>query len=285
VQVFDFGVTDEGQPYLVMERLEGETLARRLRREKRIPIPTTVHFLSQVSRALERAHALGIVHRDLKLHNIVIVLDEDQAESVKVVDFGIAKLLRELHDDAPAGEHEEPPEDEPISAETLGSFTRTGSILGTPNYMAPEQIVNAPDLDGRADIWAFGVVAFECLTGEVPFVGSTLLDLFVRVRQGEHRRARDVNPALPPAFDEWFDRACAVDRDKRFANARTAATELAIALGERPSAASPASRTSFSDVSGVTGPLGPTSSPSGSAATPTGAPAASASGASLVGAS
>jgi serine/threonine-protein kinase len=261
VQVFDFGVTDDGQPYLVMERLEGETLAQRLHRETRLGTAVTVRFLMQVARALERAHALGIVHRDLKLHNIIIVPDEDHIESVKVVDFGIAKLLRDLEEDASrSGEADAKPfDEEPVSAETFGSFTRTGSILGTPNYMAPEQIVNAPDLDSRADIWAFGVVAFECLTGQVPFVGKSLIDLFTRVRKGDHPRARMLNPSLPEAFEGWFDRACAVDRSRRFSDARAAATELAIALGERPSMSSGAEISGPYSAASMSG--GPSSAP------------------------
>jgi serine/threonine protein kinase len=96
VQVFDFGVADDGQPFLAMELLEGESLAQRLRRVKRMPADATVYLLNQASRALDRAHALGIVHRDFKPGNVFIVSDEDRREVVKVMDFGLAKIVGEL---------------------------------------------------------------------------------------------------------------------------------------------------------------------------------------------
>ncbi len=224
VQVFDFGITDEGQPYLVMEMLDGETLGHRLARLKRLPIDSTVRFLEQAARALDRAHALGIVHRDFKPDNVVIILDEEGRESVKVLDFGIAKLLNEL--DAPDAEDNEPFE----ATKAFATFTRTGTVLGTPLYMAPEQVRNSADLDLRADIWAFGVVAFQCLTGIPPFEGKSLLDLFERIAAGDHPLARSVNPDLPQAFDDWFNIACAPDPNKRFTSAKMAATQLGIAL-------------------------------------------------------
>lgn len=224
VQVFDFGITDEGQPYLVMEMLDGETLGHRLARVKRLPIDSTVRFLEQAARALDRAHALGIVHRDFKPDNIVIILDEEGRESVKVLDFGIAKLLNEL--DAPDVEEAEPFE----ATKAFATFTRTGTVLGTPLYMAPEQVRNSADLDLRADIWAFGVVAYQCVTGIPPFEGKSLLDLFERIAAADHPLARSVNRDLPQAFDDWFNIACAPDPNKRFSSAKMAATQLAIAL-------------------------------------------------------
>ena len=224
VQVFDFGITDEGQPYLVMELLDGETVGHRLDRLKRLPVATTARFLAQASRALERAHALGIVHRDFKPDNMVIAGDEDGREYIKVLDFGIAKILGELE--------AEPGEEDPTITGSHQSFTRTGSILGTPYYMAPEQIRNSRDIDARVDIWAFGVVAFECLVGVPPFDGKDVYDLFDKIQAGTHARAVDLNPDVPSSFDMWFDIACAVDPDKRFANAKLAATHLALALGD-----------------------------------------------------
>jgi serine/threonine-protein kinase len=98
--------------------------------------------------------------------------------------------------------------------------------------MAPEQIRNARDIDARVDIWAFGVVAFECLVGVPPFDGKDVYELFERIQAGIHARANDLNPAVPKEFDTWFDIACAVDTTHRFANAAVAATHLAVALGE-----------------------------------------------------
>src|SRR5262249_40195097 len=153
-------------------------------------------------------------------------------ESIKVLDFGVAKLVRDLTT--------EPPPAMSLEAMAVASpttFTCTGSLLGTPAYMAPEQVLDSPTLDLRADIWALGVVAFECLTGSWPFAGTTLVDLFTHIQCGMHRRARSIVAALPEAFDAWFDTACAIDPGQRFASAKGAAEELAKALGESPGVA------------------------------------------------
>jgi serine/threonine-protein kinase len=230
VQVFDYGFTDAGHPYLVMELLDGETVGHRLDRLKRLPPATAVLFLTQVSRELERAHALGIVHRDLKPDNLVIVADEEGREYIKVLDFGVAKLLGDL--DTDTADDEDPTQ---LSQQDFATLTRTGAMLGTPYYMAPEQVRNSRDVDLRVDVWAFGVVAFECLTGKVPFDGKNLLQLFDRIRRGEHPPAVSLRPELPNAFDTWFEIACAVDREKRFPSARAAATTLALAVDPQAS--------------------------------------------------
>jgi eukaryotic-like serine/threonine-protein kinase len=227
VQVFDFGVTDEGQPYLVMELLEGETLGRRLERVKHLGPADTTRLLGHAARALHRAHALGIVHRDFKPDNIVVTEDDEGRELVKVLDFGVAKLLGVL-DDRAGGD-----EDAATALErgaAAPSFTRTGSVLGTPLYMSPEQVRNPSGVDLKADIWAFGVVAYECLTGRPPFAGSTLAELFERIQSSQHASASFVEPGVPPAFDTWFDVACAPDPGKRFMNASVAWKQLTIAL-------------------------------------------------------
>jgi serine/threonine protein kinase len=239
VHVYDFGITEDGRPYLVMELLDGETLGHRLRRQTSLPVPVTARFMSQAARALDRAHALGIVHRDFKPENIVIVSDEDGKESIKVLDFGVAKLVRDLVSEGPTAALDAGAEVGAVAS--LTSFTRTGSLLGTPCYMAPEQILNAPDLDLHADIWALGVVAFECLTGALPFVGENMVDLFARIQCGMHALARVLNPELPRRFEEWFDTACAIDPARRFASATRAAEKLAEALGESPATARPSS--------------------------------------------
>jgi hypothetical protein len=228
VQVFDFGLTDEGQPYLVMELLDGETLGQRLTRVKRLGADETVRLLGQVARALQRAHQLGIVHRDLKPDNLIVCKDDEGRDRVKVLDFGLAKLVGAL--DVPAGDRRPP------GAASLGAFTRTGTVLGTPLYMAPEQVRAAADVDARADVWALGVVAFQCLTGHVPFVGGTLDELFERIQGGVHRRASFLEPSVPPEFDAWFDQACALEPARRFADADTAFRRLAASLRARAQA-------------------------------------------------
>ncbi len=224
VQVFDFGVTDDGHPYLVMELLEGETLGRRIERDGRVAIIDAARMLGQSARALYRAHQLGIVHRDFKPDNVVIGIDDEGRDYVKVVDFGLAKLVGEL--DALPDEHLL----DLATTAPSATFTKTGAMLGTPFYMAPEQIRNAADVDLRADIWAFGVVAFECLTGCTPFAGDTLLELFTKIEKGEHPQANELDPSIPPGFNAWFDEACAPDSRDRFPDANTAWKKLIIAL-------------------------------------------------------
>jgi serine/threonine-protein kinase len=224
VQVFDFGVTEDGHPFLVMELLEGETLGHRLERFGRLGIVETVRILGQSARALSRAHTLGIVHRDFKPDNIVLTVDDDGSDYVKVLDFGLAKLVGILDTD---GEAEDAPAEEPGP---ISAFTKTGAVLGTPYYMAPEQVRNASDVDLRADIWAFGVVAFECLTGIPPFTGASLVELFDRVQRSAHPRADELEPSLPKGFNDWFDRACAPDPGARFAVANAAFQNLIEAL-------------------------------------------------------
>lgn len=223
VQVFDFGVTEEGQPYLVMELLEGETLGRRLERQGRLGVVETARLLGQSARALHRAHQIGIVHRDFKPENVVICADDEGRDYVKVVDFGIAKLVGDL---------------DPVSADWArdlaaappSTFTKTGALLGTPSYMAPEQVRNATDVDLRADVWAFAVVAFECLTGFAPFIGETLRDLFRQIESGRHPDPRSFEPTVPPGFKAWFETACAPEPAKRFPDVQAAWKALVVSL-------------------------------------------------------
>jgi serine/threonine protein kinase len=223
VQVFDFGVTEDGHPFLVMELLEGETLGHRLERCGRLEVIETVRILGQSARALSRAHMLGIVHRDFKPDNIVLSPDDDGSDYVKVLDFGLAKLVGVLD----ARGESMPPADENGQPMT---FTKTGAVLGTPYYMAPEQVRDASEVDLRADIWAFGVVAFECLTGSPPFTGKNLIELFDRVQRSAHPRADEIEPSLPKAFNDWFDTACAPEPSKRFPDANSALKKLLEAL-------------------------------------------------------
>jgi eukaryotic-like serine/threonine-protein kinase len=223
VQVFDFGVTDDGLPYLVMEYLEGETLELRIAREGRLSVETTYMALRQAARALDRAHALGIVHRDFKPENLILIADEEGGEHVKVVDFGIAKILGELELALDRS-----------GASTSGDAPNSGtfSAVGTPYYMAPEQIEDTSLLGPAADIWAFGVVAYECLTGRKPFDDESIPHLLRRILQGTPLPEPPSSLApLPALFDDWFQVACARDPNDRFADAQTAASALGIALG------------------------------------------------------
>ena len=156
IQIFDLFELDDLTPVMVMELLDGESLAHRLDRCGVLPVSETVRIVSTVADALASAHTKGIVHRDLKPENIFLAQGSDGTTQPKVLDFGIAKLL----DDA-AGVQ----------------LTATGVALGTPHYMAPEQAFGEGDVDHRADIWSLGVVLYECLTGVRPVEGQNVRQL------------------------------------------------------------------------------------------------------------
>src|SRR5262245_23843693 len=151
VDVTDFGTTSDGRAFVVMEFLEGESLAQLVIRDAPLPIERSLRIARQIASALGAAHDKGIVHRDVKPENVYLVRRGD-ADYVKVVDFGVSKVVQT---------REEGPE--------WQRLTRTGMVLGTPLYMSPEQARGGEDVDARADVWAVGVMLYECLTGEVPF--------------------------------------------------------------------------------------------------------------------
>lgn len=155
IDVTDFGTTDEGLTYQVMEYLQGKTLARLLRDEGVLSVERTMHIVSQVALALQAAHDKGIVHRDLKPENIFLIKRNDSEDFVKIVDFGIAKVVSDVDDD-----------DAP-------RLTRVGTVIGTPEYMAPEQAAGRPDVDSRADIYALGIIVYEMLSGKVALQGNS----------------------------------------------------------------------------------------------------------------
>ncbi|HEU4578922.1 MAG TPA: serine/threonine-protein kinase [Polyangiaceae bacterium] len=213
VQVLDDGVdTATGTPFIVMELLEGETLAERLARMKKLKAPVVAQIISQIARALARAHDAGLIHRDLKPDNVLIVRNDDE-EVVKVLDFGIAKWL--------------------ASPTKHGPRTISGQMLGTPVYMSPEQFGNSANIDHRADLWSLGVIACECMTGVRPFQGDTLVSLALQVCSADPPRPSSLGP-VPDGFDSWFLRAVSRDRERRFPSARIMAEELRGLCGHTP---------------------------------------------------
>lgn len=204
VQVHDFGDWN-GTLFIAMEYLDGESLGARLDRWGTLNPDETYRIVAHVARALMSAHARGIVHRDLKPDNVFLV-QEYEEEIAKTLDFGIAHL-------------------ESVS---LGNkATRTGSFLGTPYYVSPEQ-ARGQDIDHRTDLWSLGVIAFQCLTGRHPFESDALGELMGLILYEPLPRPTAFNPKLPPDIDDWWQRAAARDREQRFQSAK----ELADALGE-----------------------------------------------------
>jgi serine/threonine-protein kinase len=213
VQVHDHGVTADDQPYIAMEYLVGLSLRERLDQRRRLPPAETARIVSHVCRALSRAHEAGLVHRDLKPENIFIARESDD-ELVKVLDFGVAKAA-----DALADSGIDP--------------TRTGALLGTPYYMSPEQAQGLKTVDYRTDLWAMGVVVFECLTGQRPFTAQALGPLIGKVLTGPIPVPSTTAPdaKISPDIDAWMTRAMARDPAARFASAKELAESFMIAAG------------------------------------------------------
>ena len=171
VQVFDFSSMPTGEPFLVMEFLEGEDLDQRLRRDRRLSPTSTLRIIKQVASALAATHAKKIVHRDLKPANIYLLAAAEEADFVKVLDFGISK----------------------VRAATT-KLTRAESVMGTPDYMSPEQALGAIDeIDERTDQWALACITWECFSGRAPFIGENVPSLLFQV-------VHEQPPPLAPRF-------------------------------------------------------------------------------------
>ncbi|GAC1526773.1 MAG: hypothetical protein NVS3B10_24980 [Polyangiales bacterium] len=194
--LLDFGVGDDGVPYLVTELLTGETLRELLNREGPLPPERAMRLLGPAAHALHHAHLLGIVHRDLKPENIFRVR-KDGLGTTKILDFGVAKLL-----DTQPGK----------------KLSQTGIMIGTMAYSPPEQMQGVGDIDHRADQFGFAAVMFEALTGQRPFPQSQPFALFQAVMTGPRPRASQMQPGLPPAIDDVLIRGLDPDRDRRYGN-------------------------------------------------------------------
>jgi eukaryotic-like serine/threonine-protein kinase len=214
IQIYDHGLMEDGRPYMVMEMLGGEPLDERIDRLGRMSLQDTARILGQVCRALQRAHEAGIIHRDLKPENIFLVRTQDDDDEIaKVLDFGIAKIK------AAPGE------------QGLSSSTKTGAVLGTPYYMAPEQARGLRTIDFRADLWSLGIIAYKCVTGVLPFEGESVGDLLVKICTSPPPVPSVTVPGLPPAFDYWFARTMEREPMNRFGSATELADTLALAAG------------------------------------------------------
>jgi serine/threonine protein kinase len=195
VRIETYGQLPDGRLFLVIELLEGETLGARMRREQRLSPEALSPIVAGVAAGLGAAHRAGVVHRDLKPDNVFLCRAPDGGVQVKILDFGISKVYS----------NEE-------------RLTRTGQVLGTPRYMAPEQLSAEPDLDARTDVYALGVILYEALAGTPPFVATTPSDLILAILHGKVTPLRVLRPELPAALESIVARAMARHRDLRYAN-------------------------------------------------------------------
>lgn len=213
VRVVECAQTDDGLPYLVMELLEGVPLGAYMRGGARVPVAQAAPILQGILAGLGTAHANSVVHRDLKPDNVFLTRDAGGRFVVKVLDFGIAKVM-----DVAGG---------------MGNRTHTGMLLGTPAYMSPEQARNARDVDQRADLWSAGVLFYEMLTGQAAFPAPTEFARLAALLTAEPQPIEQVDPALA-LLASFMRRALQKDRDQRFSSA----TEMSRALAATLAAAS-----------------------------------------------
>jgi serine/threonine protein kinase len=225
VDVLDFGSTDDGRAFVAMEYLEGESLASLLHREAPLPVARALAIARQVVSALGAAHAKGIVHRDIKPENVFIV-QRGENDFVKVVDFGVSKAVR-------------------TAEEGMDSLrlTRTGVLLGTPLYMSPEQARGDDEVDARTDVWAVGILLYECLTGDVPFRANNYLRVIAQVLSTEIVSPSVLRPELdiPASVDGLVMHALARDPNQRFADMAAFEREI-VALQTGTPTSTPAKR-------------------------------------------
>ncbi|HEX3774315.1 MAG TPA: protein kinase [Polyangiaceae bacterium] len=205
VETFDAGRLDTGEPYLVMEMLRGEPLSSRIARGP-LPVAEVIDLVGQACGGVQAAHDAGIVHRDLKPDNLFITEAQDGRPFIKILDFGISKF---------------------DSAKTGGfQLTQEGAALGTPYYMPPEQIRGEVSLDARADVYALGVILYECLAGVRPFEAETLPHLAILIHTGDPKPIGQLRPDLPAGLAEVVHGAMTADRTKRIQTAAELRTAL-----------------------------------------------------------
>lgn len=198
ITVFDFGISENHQPFLIMDYIQGRSLSTLIDEAKGLPHERAVHIFAQVCDALHAAHSKGVIHRDLKPSNIMIVQTRDDPDFVKIVDFGIAKLL-------------------PSSGKQAQNLTQTGELFGSPLYMSPEQFLGKR-LDERTDIYAMGCVMYEALIGKPPFTGEHVLETMYKHINEPPVKFSAARPDLkiPPKLEAIVMRALEKDEDQRF---------------------------------------------------------------------
>ena len=202
-RVSDIGRFETGAPYIVMEYLEGYDLMTLLKRRGPLPIAEAIDYILEACEGMAEAHATGIVHRDLKPDNLFLANRADGTKIIKVLDFGISK------------------------AAVTGLATKTGDVLGSPAYMAPEQMQSTKDVDARADIWSLGVVLHQLISGKLAFHGDTLPQLCMAVLHDDPKNLTELRADVPPALADIVLRCLEKDREKRFSDVGELANALA----------------------------------------------------------
>src|SRR5688572_11522572 len=198
-RVFDVGALDDDTPYIVMELLEGEDLNAILGARGRLEVEEAVDHVLQACEAVAEAHALGMVHRDLKPANLFLARGPGGSSVVKILDFGVSKML----DQRPPGE------------ETTGGLTNEGVALGSPGYMAPEQMASSRDVDARADIFSLGAILYRLVSGQPPYKGNSIISVLASMAMEPFPTLRSVAPDVPEAFAAIVEQCLAQDREAR----------------------------------------------------------------------
>lgn len=211
--IFDFGITGEDQPFLVMEFIEGESAKDRLESAGAMDLDQACDITKQLCETLEYAHEHGVVHRDLKPENIILQFNKENSISVKLIDFGLAMVLTD---------------------EDFQRLTKTGAIMGTPAYMSPEQVKSKAG-DNRSDIYSLGCILFEFLTGEKLFFGSSELETIRMHISSEPRRLSSVDPSktFPQEIEEILSKCLAKDPQNRYQSVRDLKNDLSIIVSDK----------------------------------------------------
>jgi serine/threonine-protein kinase len=201
IHIVDFGTTEDQRPYMVMELLEGESLGQRMHREPQLGIEEVVHIASLTLRGLAAVHSAGIVHRDLKPDNIFLVRDTSAGLFPKILDFGISRSV------------------EPRSGRRSALTTQEGIIVGTPEYMSPEQARGLRNLDHRTDVYSMGVILYEALTGKLPFNNEHVGDLIIQIVTAQIPCVHELAPHVPRSISDVVSTAMSREREARFTDA------------------------------------------------------------------
>ncbi len=214
-KVLDVSTLDNGAPFMVMEHLDGNDLAQVVRKKGPLPIASAVTFMLQVCEVLAEAHALGIVHRDLKPGNLFVTTRADGTAAIKVLDFGISKMME-------GGATSEP----------QAALTATDTVLGSPIYMSPEQMTAPKSVESRADIWSFGATLYMLLTGKPPFDGDSIAQVCGMILMAKPPSLVELRPDAPPELAAIVTRCLQRDVNDRWPNVADLALALAPFAGE-----------------------------------------------------